>query len=871
MAKKIGKGKALEELVKGSMDYTMQLIRDAFRKAFPYAENGPSYYVNETFADHVIVSSFDDAELKTDEYFMVSFTRNGDEFTFAARMDWQVVELTYQPQSAPSLAEAKKDKKRSTRFDERVDAVVQLEEATEEGKGRRIKIQGAMTANIINGNGRRYPAHVIESAVAELRSHLNESAGQGRAVQVLGEAEHPSDKGGRPNLLETVVKWQDVTFDGARVDVTGSILETSKGKDILTLMEGGVMPGVSLRGYGDGKKKQDVFEVSELHITGFDLVLEPSFKNVAEFAESTNQNLGDDEMLEELKKLLAEHPELFSKGMTEAQLEALGEKQLTKLTESMRNELGIGKDANILEAVKLNADKARKFDESQKQNEVKAAIEEATKDLPFGEKMNKVFVESFNGQKFADAEAVKSYAEAQRKQFGTLAAAGLLAGIGFDEKTKKIQVIGDVLESETGTPNFAKVSFELTESLRKKELRPAGDMRKREDRASIFTVQLLEKFDKMYQHKMLEETKQFNEAELSTDLNIPYSISRAVIAEAFPNLVAANIFDVGIMDQTPTRLYYEAFSGETGYEVAVTDEVETAGAEGTWYDLANKNITPGTVVVTSNPAGTDYVEGTDYVIDYELGKILPLTPGAIGANDVLVDYTYRATRKGENAAIERAKTTLSYQTIEAAADRLATYISDEAIKFSRSQIGWDAVTRTMSNLIREMRRDIDRRLMEKALMAALSVTSNSGGTWDISDSDEGDLVAKLGAAAVLVANRFYTPSFVLASVTNAERLSNWTGFQRDGFPNALLQAAGFQNMIVKGMPVFASPLFRDSNFLVGARDLVMHRVYSPLMVKGPFATYSSGQIVAAEQYYAEEYNASLAPIGGKGAVVKTQA
>jgi len=402
-------------------------------------------------------------------------------------------------------------------------------------------------------------------------------------------------------------------------------------------------------------------------------------------------------------------------------------------------------------------------------------------------------------------------------------------------------------------------------------LRPAGDMRKREDRASIFTVQLLEKFDKMYQRQLLEETKQFNEAELSTDLNIPYSISRAVIAEAFPNLVAANIFDVGIMDQTPTRLYYEAFSGETGYEVAVTDEVETAGAEGTWYDLANKNITPGTVVVTSNPAGTDYVEGTDYVIDYELGKILPLTPGAIGANDVLVDYTYRATRKGENAAIERAKTTLSYQTIEAAADRLATYISDEAIKFSRSQIGWDAVTRTMSNLIREMRRDIDRRLMEKALMAALSVTSNSGGTWDISDSDEGDLVAKLGAAAVLVANRFYTPSFVLASVTNAERLSNWTGFQRDGFPNALLQAAGFQNMIVKGMPVFASPLFRDSNFLVGARDLVMHRVYSPLMVKGPFATYSSGQIVAAEQYYAEEYNASLAPIGGKGAVVKTQA
>ena len=276
MAKKIDKGKALEELVKGSMDYTMQMIRDAFWLQFPYEDGEKKYYISEIFSDHVIVACWENSELKTDEYFKVTYSKDGDVYTFAARDAWEIVELTYQPQTMAPLPsaspqigernlEGENRKRKGARFEERVDASITLEEA-QEGK-RRIKIEGAITAGVVNGNKRRYPANVIEAAVAELRNHLNESAGQGRAVQILGEAEHPSDKGGRPNLLETVTKWEEVSFVNGRVDITGRILETSKGKDILTLMEGGVMPGVSLRGYGDGKKTNGVFEVNELHIT----------------------------------------------------------------------------------------------------------------------------------------------------------------------------------------------------------------------------------------------------------------------------------------------------------------------------------------------------------------------------------------------------------------------------------------------------------------------------------------------------------------------------------------------------------------------------------------------------------------------------
>jgi hypothetical protein len=757
------------------------------------------------------------------------------------------------------------------KFSERIEARVGLEEK-QEGQPRKIKIEGAMTANVVNGNKRRYPVDVVRSAVDELRSHLNESAGQGRAIQVLGEAEHPSDKGGRPNLLETVTKWDEIAFDGTRVDLTGRILETSKGKDILTLMEGGVMPGVSLRGYGEGKsigKGDDkVFEVTELHITGFDLVLEPSFENAAQLFESINSQ-GEFEMkelLEQLMELRKEHPELFT-GVTETQMKQMSEDQLKIVESTIRSMLGIDAKTDIAEALKSVSEKAKKFDESQKQNEIKSAIEEASKDLPFGAALNKMFTESLkeNEAEFTSSEMVKKFAESQRKQFAKMAAAGVLKGLGFDESKRSIKVIGDVLENETGTPEYGRAAFEITESVRKHEMRPMKDLRKNESRAAQFTVQYLERFDKTYQRQLMQEAQMFAEAEAASDLNLPYSVSRAIIAEAFPNLVAANVFDFGLMNGSPENIFFEAFTGETGYTVTITDEVVTGGAENTWYALAHANVVPGTAVVTSNPAGTTWVEGTDYVIDYELGKIKFLTAGGINTDDVLVDYDYNAITEGEGAEIQQAKTTLSYQTITARAFRVADQINSEAIVFSRSQLGWDAVARTMANIIRETKRIIDRHLIEKALAASLSVASNSGGTWTNATDPFSEFAEKLGYAKVKVANRYYEPTSYLLSVTNSDLLSNWDGFTRTGFPNALLDAAGFVGGI-KGLPVFASTQMRDGWGLCVNRELVMHRVLQPMLVKGPFPTYGSNRkVIAADQYYSEEYNGTIAPIANKAA------
>jgi len=369
------------------------------------------------------------------------------------------------------------------------------------------------------------------------------------------------------------------------------------------------------------------------------------------------------------------------------------------------------------------------------------------------------------------------------------------------------------------------------------------------------------------------------EAEQTSDLNLPYSVARAVIAAAMPELVAASIFDVGMTDQSPSRIYYEAYSGESGSTATVTDESVTITALDTWYDLDHKRLQPGTAVVTTDPAGTTYTEGTDYVIDYGNGEIRGLTGGGISAlDDILVDYTYDAVREGEMAAVQQAKMTLSYKTLEIAADRLATEISSEAVVFAKSQLGWDATGRTLTGLVRKIRELIDKHLLYMGLSAALSVANNSGGTWSATPGG-GDTYQQnldkffryIGVAKVKVANRYYQPDFILASATNGDVLSNSEQFTAEGKrADSDLNAAGYVGRI-KGLPLFESTQFSDAYVLVGNRELVMHRVFKPMLLKGPYPSYSSNKLVASEQYYAEEFNGTDAPVAEKGATVKVTA
>jgi len=749
--------------------------------------------------------------------------------------------ITYEP-----VTESAGKPGKGQRFTETTEQALTVTEATQAGGGRKVKAIG-ITADVVNANGRRYPRRILAEAVAKLNGHLHESNGQGNLI-ATGEAEHPSDKGQRANILETVVKWQAASLDApGRVLLEGVILPTAKGRDVQVLVENGVPIGVSMRGYGTSRAIQldgeSVQEVTELTIKGFDLVAQPSDPNGA--IVEAQQDEGT--------------PVQETTTVTEEEKKALEESQ-----RKLQAELEESKKAFAAQAAQLEeAQKAQAELTARKQAEaVETAIVESTKDLKYGDALNGAFVEAVRAAKPADAAAVKAVVVEKRVEYDAIVSAAKLGTMG---KGGTVEVKGPVFERETGQPEFTRAAWELTESLQK-----AGEGRHMSDDkaitpAGIYTGRVLERYDRINQQKLLAEARAFEEAEQTSDLNLPYSVARMLIEQAYPELVAANVYDFGVTDMAPAKIYYESYAGESGAAPAVVDEAVSASTTA-WFSVANKRLQPGTVTVKHTSGSPTYVEGTDYLVDYEEGRFWVLAT-ITNAQSVKISYTYDAFRKGEMVEIERAKNSLVSAQLDIAADRLAMQISNEAIVFSRSQLGYDAVTRTLGNLARLVQRTIDKGVLYKGLAASLKQASNSGGTWT-SGSDALDLFVKyLGIAKVKVYNRFYVPTSIIMSVTNSDRLSNWDGFKLTGFSNAQINSAGFVGQ-VKGLPVYASPEYPDTYAQVVHRELIAHRIYQPMTFKGPFPSYNNGKLQGADQYYAEEFNGSMITVEQKTAHIK---
>jgi len=809
----------------------------------------PEMHVAYTFADRCIAYAWtEDAGRSVWE---IPWSRgDGGAIVFGQPVPVKQIDV-FEP-----LGESKINGKQQ-RFSEQIEQQLTLHEAA--GDGRRVRAIG-ITADVVNGNQRRYRRSVLASAVEQLNNHLHESAGQGRLI-ATGEAEHPSDKGGRSSLLETVVKWEAASLDSAgKVLLEGAILPTSKGKDIQVLVEHGVPVGVSMRGYGSSmfvqESGQTVQEVTELTITGFDLVAQPSDPN-GRLLESQQGEMKAMN-LEELLRLLQEKPEL-----REALLNKLGLAEKAALAES----LGVKPD-QLQEALGKAQAAQAELAERKRIEAVEAAIAETTKELKYGDALNKLFVEAVRAAKPAQAADVAGIVEAKCTEYDAIAAAGKMASMG-----KGVEVKGPVFEAQTGQPEYTRAAYHFTERLAERGYGRIRDLREAKTPAALFARRYLEQYDAAHKAQLLAESQRLlTEAEQVSDLNLPYSVMRSIVAEVAPELVALSVFDSGFADSSPTRIYYENYAAETGAQPTVTDEAVTADL-GEWVALAHARIQPGTVVVTNSGGGTTYSEYTDYLIDYANGRLYTVATITDG-QALKVDYTYDATRGGELSAIQRGKGQLSFQTIELAADRLAQQISDEAVTYARTQLGWDATTRTMNMIIREIRQMIDTGIMRLAIAQA-HISGNSGGAWTAATDTVDALVQKIGVAKVAMQNKFYTPSAILLSMTNADRLSNWSAFavslnraDASQAPGAL--GPGDTGLRVKGLPVFASTEMPDTKILVAHRELVQYRVLAskPMTMKGPYPSYhTDGKLIAADQYYVEEYNATVALIADKGAFV----
>ena len=143
-----------------------------------------------------------------------------------------------------------------------------------EGKGpkKKMYIEGVfLQGDIKNRNGRMYPMNTLEKEV----NRYNESfIGKGRA---LGELGHPD--GPTVNLDRVSHKIVSLTKEGTNFRGKAQILDTPMGKIAKSLIDEGVMLGVSSRGVGSLREDRGGVKVvgeDFMLATAADIVADPS-------------------------------------------------------------------------------------------------------------------------------------------------------------------------------------------------------------------------------------------------------------------------------------------------------------------------------------------------------------------------------------------------------------------------------------------------------------------------------------------------------------------------------------------------------------------------------------------------------------------
>ncbi|MCX7726863.1 MAG: hypothetical protein N2053_08435 [Chitinispirillaceae bacterium] len=181
-------------------------------------------------------------------------------------------------------------------------------------------------ADTVNENGRVYPRKVLERAVNEFKKKVEE----GRAV---GTLEHPVD--GRTKAFEISHRITNIWIsESGEVFGEGIVLNTSRGKELRALLEGGVTIGISSRGYGtvksvekDGRTIQEVQDDYELET--FDVVYDPSTPRAFISAFESRETKTESVKLEEFAASMTE----ATQRLLESKLEEFAEAMLKSFSE----------------------------------------------------------------------------------------------------------------------------------------------------------------------------------------------------------------------------------------------------------------------------------------------------------------------------------------------------------------------------------------------------------------------------------------------------------------------------------------------------------------------------------------------------------
>ena len=125
-------------------------------------------------------------------------------------------------------------------------------------------------ADVPTSNKRLYPRKIYEREIQKLQKKISEG-------KVYGELDHPDD--GKTKLQRTAVLLKKLTIN-ENGEVIGQIkiLETSMGKELRAIVDGGGAIGISSRGYGSVRLNEDGYNVvqEDFNLMTFDPVADPA-------------------------------------------------------------------------------------------------------------------------------------------------------------------------------------------------------------------------------------------------------------------------------------------------------------------------------------------------------------------------------------------------------------------------------------------------------------------------------------------------------------------------------------------------------------------------------------------------------------------
>ena len=186
---------------------------------------------------------------------------------------------------------------------------------TEMRRGNDLYLSGIMMqADMVNGNGRKYPLAEISKAVEIAGKRINEGH------FILGELNHPDVLS--INLANVSHAITECRMDGANAVGKMKLLNTPSGNIAKGLIEGGVRLGVSSRGTGNVNESGSVSDFSFVTV---DIVYQPSapdaYPNVVQEAMGNKKVLSLAEALVEdpkaqayLRKEIKSFLEALAKG-----------------------------------------------------------------------------------------------------------------------------------------------------------------------------------------------------------------------------------------------------------------------------------------------------------------------------------------------------------------------------------------------------------------------------------------------------------------------------------------------------------------------------------------------------------------------------